>query len=149
MSDTDTMYNMNKVYTLGYSGSAHEDLQAFMGATGAMLVDIRFSPRSRRPDWDGDALRLLVGQENYMHLQALGNRNYTNGGPVALDNVRAGVEALRPILERRSVILLCACSRLQQCHRWNAAIHVGSVLGAEIEHLPSRFGEWQRQREGV
>jgi hypothetical protein len=147
MSNTNNTNNINdtyKVYTFGYSGSAHEDLQAFMVATGAMLVDIRYSPRSRHPDWDGEALRFFVGQENYMHIQALGNRNYNNGGPVALENVRARVEALRPILERRSVILLCACNRLRLCHRWNAAIHVGSVLDAEIEHLPSRFGEWQR-----
>ena len=71
---------LHKLYTYGYSGRTPHKLQTLAKQLEAVVADIRFSPRSRIPDWSGGRLQKLLG-DRYRHLPALGNRNY-KGGPV-------------------------------------------------------------------
>src|SRR5689334_4544023 len=73
---------MHTLYTMGYSSWAPAQLAATVRDLGAALWDIRFSPLSRRPEWQGRALRAAVGPA-YVHVKALGNKNY-RGGPIEL-----------------------------------------------------------------
>jgi uncharacterized protein (DUF488 family) len=122
------------IYTFGYAGRRAEDLERIVYEHHAMLVDIRFSPRSRAPEWSGAALCRRFGQD-YLHLRALGNRNYRGEGPVELVDPAAAVEILRPILERQPVILLCVCRDHRTCHRSDAARELAERLGAQVKHL--------------
>jgi len=75
---------MNQLYDAGYSEIKSPDLLAgAVNALGATLVDIRFSPRSRVPYWNGPHLARLVA--HYVHLGALGNRNYKGGSVEYVD----------------------------------------------------------------
>jgi len=80
------------LYTLGYTGRKPVDVHQLAIAHRAMLVDIRFSPRSRAAYWQKGALERLLG-DRYVHLQALGNVNYRTGGPVQLADYATGKAA--------------------------------------------------------
>ena len=81
------------IFTFGYLGRSPDDLAAILAERGAMLVDIRFQPRSRVPAWNGGRLAARFG-DAYLHLPQLGNRNYRTGGPVELADYPAGRAAL-------------------------------------------------------
>lgn len=136
----------NKVYTWGYTGSKPADILAYVDALGALLVDIRFSPQSRVPHWSGRALEELVGPARYTHLKALGNENYRTGGEIGLHDPEAAAVHLAAVVERRPVILLCACEDWRLCHRAVAAAYLSFKLGTHVEHLPGRFSEWQSRK---
>jgi uncharacterized protein (DUF488 family) len=130
---------MKIIYTYGYTGASVATLGAILARTGALLVDVRFSPASRNPEWSGSRLRATFGEE-YLHLKALGNANYRNGGPIELVDLEGAAKRLRPILEGRSVVLLCACKDHAVCHRTVAAVRLAGLLGAKVEHLGSIEG---------
>lgn len=103
-----------QIYTLGYSGRSPAEIKQLVDNLDAVLLDIRFSPRSRIPHWAGKNLRALLGETRYQHLKALGNRNY-KGGPIALVDYEAGQAAITQA--KRPVILMCVCHDYHTCHR--------------------------------
>jgi uncharacterized protein (DUF488 family) len=84
------------LYTLGYSGWTPQDIQTEAQARNAVVCDIRYSPASRHPQWSKRQLSQLLGAR-YHHVQALGNRNYKNGGPIELADYEAGKQAIAEI----------------------------------------------------
>lgn len=131
------------IYTWGYSGHTPDELDKYLQAAGAQLLDIRLRPYSRQVGWGSDALKRRFGRL-YRHLGSLGNRNY-QGGPILLDAPDVAVPIVRQILATRPVILLCVCWDVETCHRKVAAEYLGNILGADVQHLPGRFREWQGQ----
>ena len=73
---------MSQILTIGYSGWKPAAIRATVESHSAVLWDIRYSPRSRHPQWQREALRELLGAA-YVLVPALGNRNY-KGGPIEL-----------------------------------------------------------------
>ena len=63
-----------------------------------MVVDIRFSPRSRIPDWSGGRLQKLL-ESRCHHLPVLGNRKY-KGGPVEFVDLAAEVVEVGQLLRQ-------------------------------------------------
>jgi uncharacterized protein (DUF488 family) len=123
------------LYTLGYSGWTPQDIQTEAQARNAVVCDIRYSPASRHPQWSKRQLSQLLGAR-YHHVQALGNRNYKNGGPIELADYEAGKQAIAEILATgQSVILMCACKDVAICHRRTAAEQLAADLGVPITHL--------------
>jgi uncharacterized protein (DUF488 family) len=105
-----------KVYSIGYSGTAFDDLIRFVRARNLLLVDVRLKPVSRfQPHWNKGSLAYALG-DNYHWLPELGNLNY-KGGPVALKNEQVGMDILRNLLGVRNVAVLCACADYTRCHR--------------------------------
>lgn len=127
---------MNTIYTLGYRASTPEAIRTYVNGLGALLVDIRYNPWSRDPRWIGTALRDWLGSEHYRYCRAYGNVNYRGEGPIKLLAPRDGAEQLQCMLERQSIILLCACADAMACHRTVAAAHLARVTGAPVVHLP-------------
>lgn len=123
------------IYTVGYSNVKLPELASFLDAVNGKLFDIRFSPRSRNPVWNGAHLRAVLG-ERYAHLKALGNENY-KGGPVALVDVYEGFRTVRSTFEHtNAVVLMCVCKHLATCHRLNAAEELDKRLpGVQVVHL--------------
>jgi len=129
---------MHTIYTIGYSGWTPEALKAAVDARGALLVDIRYSPRSRRPEWRQEALRALWGEcriDRYAWWKVMGNVNYKGGGPIQLLAPDLALPDARWWLAQRPIVLLCACRDVATCHRLTAADYLSHALGAPVEHL--------------
>ena len=124
---------MFPLYTFGYSGRQPEELQAQAEQLDAMVADIRFSPRSRVPQWSGGRLARLLG-DRYHHLSALGNRN-SKGGPIELVDVEQGIDQIADRLAHQPVILLCVCRDVQKCHRRLVAETIVARYGVRLIHL--------------
>jgi len=124
---------LHTLYTFGYSGRTPHELQTLAEKLNAVVVDIRFSPRSRIPDWSGGRLQNLLG-DRYRHLPSLGNRNYRDG-PVEFVDLAAGVVEVGELLRQRPVILLCACADVQRCHRLPAAEAIATRYEVTVEHF--------------
>jgi PRTRC genetic system protein C len=105
------------VYTWGYGGRSVDNLRYHIERTGALVVDIRYNPNSRRPEWRGDALRQALPQGSYVQVRALGNENYKIGGYAKIHDMEMGVALLKMTLQNRPVLLLCGCADFTTCHR--------------------------------
>lgn len=123
---------MQPLYTFGYSGRLPDQLQALVEQLDAVVVDIRFSPRSRSPGWSAGRLQKLL-EKRYRHLPALGNRNY-KGGPIEFVDLKTGVVEVGELLRQQPVILLCVYADVQRCHRLPAAEAIASRYGVIVEH---------------
>lgn len=119
-----------QVYTLGYSGRKMPEIQALVERLGAVIFDIRFSPRSRAPVWNGTNFQRVFGAR-YRHMKAMGNKNY-KGGPIALVDYEAGKAAIEAM--GRPVILMCVCKDASICHRTTIAERLKSE-GFTVEEL--------------
>lgn len=127
-----------KLLTFGYVGRSAEALAGTLARMpGALLVDVRISPRSRAAEWAGPALRHRFGAR-YLHLRQFGNLNYQSDAPVQLADGPGGVRALlaatRPLLHQGdplTVVLLCACPDRGRCHRDDVARLLVRQLAAE------------------
>lgn len=132
---------IHTIYTIGYAGWTPSSVKARVEALNAMLLDIRYSPYSKRAEWRGDSLKALLGRARYSHIKTLGNRNYRGDGPIVLDAPEAAVETVTRLLTQRPVVLLCACRDADTCHRSVAAEFLSERLGAPIEHLYPGAGD--------
>lgn len=150
----------NTIYTYGYTTSTPEDLTAYIDALDAYLIDIRYSPRSRVPQWRQQALDEMAGvtehgRRRYRHIIELGNVNYNSDGPIELYAPAAGLREIAPYLAARPCILLCACRDWRTCHRRVVAdliVEAAALAGDGmilVEHLPARFRAWQAGTGGV
>jgi len=135
---------MHKLYTIGYQSLEPEHLEQWVCQLGALLLDVRLSPRSRRATWSQHALSEWFG-ERYWHLDLLGNVNYKSGRPIQLKDEQAGLTVLKELLEDQPVILLCGCRNVQECHRRVIAERMAEGFGVEVEHLRGRFAPQQQQ----
>jgi uncharacterized protein (DUF488 family) len=122
------------IYTVGYAGWTVAELLGAVRELGAVLCDIRYSPRSQRPGFSSGELRQALGAD-YTHVRALGNRNY-RGGPVTLADYERGKAAIAGLLAQgRAPILMCGCADLTICHRLGVAERLAKDLGEVVEHL--------------
>jgi uncharacterized protein (DUF488 family) len=125
---------MNTLYTLGYTGIKPAQLLQKATELKAIVLDTRYSPRSRAPQWNGLELQNLLGQQ-YQHLPALGNINYKSGGPIEINLPKVGTQQVVSILAGQAAILLCACPDVETCHRRIVAEMVQAACGCEVIHL--------------
>ena len=117
------MWPAKIVYTMGYSGRKLDDVQRIVQELEAVLFDIRFSPRSRSPVWNGANLRRVLGAR-YQHIKAHGNRNY-KGGAISVVDYEAGKAAIAR--SGRPEILMCVCRDCATCHRRTVADRLGNL----------------------
>ncbi len=121
---------LDKVYTVGYNLWRVEAFAEQVKALDATVVDVRYRPNSRNPDWRAGSLLKRLGRA-YVWMPEFGNRNY-KGGPIELVNPEEGLAKLQEI-ERP--ILMCACASLKRCHRYEVAERVKERFGCEVVHL--------------
>lgn len=119
------------IYIMGYSGRTLAQLKQIAEEKDATIFDIRFSPRSRNPQFSGKRMAEELG-DRYMHVRQLGNRNY-KGGPVALVDYEAGKQMI--LNHRRNVILVCVCRDHVTCHRTDIARKLRAE-GHQVEEIP-------------
>jgi hypothetical protein len=133
---------MTKFFTTGYTGQNVEQLPALLTFYDAVLADIRFGPHSRHLQWTKMYLALML-KNRYRHVPALGNRNYkTHGGAIQIHNLEIGVRLLESWNE--NVVLLCACEKLENCHR--------RVVKTELErrgHVVEEITDWDTSQPSL
>ncbi len=122
------------IYTIGY---AHPDAAAnvvrLMQQEHTILLDVRFSPRSRwQPVWNRAALQTAYGAR-YQWDKRLGNLNYQQrelGIELAEGHLDAAREAATLVTTGTSLIVLCACKDARTCHRTMVAKLIQDAIQA-------------------
>ena len=127
-----------EIWTFGYQGRNIPDFKKWLEEHGAIVVDIRYQPKSVQPGWGKDSLSYTL-RSRYVHLQHLGNVNY-RAGPIAISSLQTGMALLREYVEAGPVVLMCVCRHLDGCHREVVAKHIERVWGLTIPEL------WPRER---
>lgn len=111
--------SLGQLATIGYCQPGAEAVIAVLVRSERfLLVDIRLTPWSYSPQWQGRALSAAFGIQ-YLHLPELGNENEDDATlPPCLANSQVGLEHLLAWLDGgRSCLLLCGCPDFQRCHR--------------------------------
>jgi len=107
---------MSIIYTYGYAGPlTAETLTAFLQNNDGVLFDVRFSPFARNQEFAGYNLKKAL-KERYVHVKEWGNVNYKSGGPIQLQNFDAGLALLKQC-QAKTVVIMCACKKIDGCHR--------------------------------
>jgi len=120
---------MNDVFAFGYAGRKLPTLVQNIKDADAVLVDIRYSPRSRVPTWTRRNLEEAFGDRYVWAGDTLGNVLYRTTAIQIVDAV-TGMELLLSIAEKNPVALMCVCERESECHR--------RVIVAELEKFGLR-----------
>jgi|SRR5882762_1523488 len=110
--------------TIGYTEpDAQSRIEAFLAQDRArhILMDIRYSPRSRwLPQYNRSALYNRYGVQ-YAHCSVLGNLNYRpedRAKGIEIADPEQGIARVVNLLKNDcSLMLLCACKDYEQCHR--------------------------------
>ncbi len=126
-----------QVFTIGYTGRTPGEIKQIVEARDALLLDIRYSTKSRHSRWTLPYLQ-AVFQDRYVHVQALGNVNYRQDGPIQILDYATG----RDQIERspKPVVLMCACEKYQTCHRQVVAEMLRHD-GFEVQEIESHVGQ--------
>lgn len=123
------------IYTWGYGGHSLEDLQQLRARLGAVVIDTRYSPRSRRPEFNRRRLEAALGAD-YVWMPEFGNLNYKGAltDAVVLNDPTAGLQRLRTVAAGRPPLLICQCPT-RSCHRTDVADFIAAATGWTIDHL--------------
>jgi hypothetical protein len=115
-----------------------ENLHAEAERLHAYVIDVRVQPYSKQPEWLRQHLEAKLPR--YKWVRDFGNENY-RGGPIKLVNYDAGRRKIAPLVaEGWSLILLCMCWNVDECHRAVVAERLAQDEGWRVEHL-ARAGE--------
>jgi hypothetical protein len=106
------------VYPVGYGmEGASTYIDQLMTQPHMLLIDTRFSPKSRWPEWREGALRAKYGGRYRTAGAYLGNVNF-QGGPIQIADLDEGLRGVCLYLnEGHDLILLCQCPTYASCHR--------------------------------
>ena len=144
---------MHKLSTIGYEGTSVEELVAALKAAGVVrLIDIRYSPYSRRAAFSHEALRASVEAYGivYTHIRELGNppagREAARLGHRAayreifmahLDGAEGqiGLRKALALAQTEPSCLLCLERNHRHCHRSMVAERLAALGGFAVEHL--------------
>ncbi len=105
-----------KIYLFGYSGKTLDQIAQALGEDG-LLIDIRYSPRSRKAGFSRSGMEHAFG-ERYRHVREFGNADYQAGG-IRLADAEAGVQIIEALIAERNspLFLMCSCEDGATCHR--------------------------------
>ena len=130
--DMSKMLESLQVGSFGYLKSpiSIERLKNALKRENALLVDTKFSPKSKNPTWRKESL-VSVLERRYIHLPQFGNSAYKSDRIVIADMPK-GIEFLVQLREFgfQKFILMCACANESTCHR-NVIIRELLFNGAE------------------
>lgn len=127
----------HKIYATGYTGKTVDQLASIASKLGAIVVDIRYSPYSRNPEWNRNNLMRILGS-GYIHCQPLGNSNYKNGDEIIISDYERGREIVKRL--DSPVLLLCMCKSPKGCHRTDV-LAMFAMDGFEVEEYTEKPDE--------
>ena len=127
-------------FTIGYQGLKVTDLVRWAERHEVTVVDCRYSPRSRRPEWCKPRLMdSLAGRYLWMG-ETFGNKQYRSPDPDACDlaDPVRGVRIAARLLQTGSICLLCLEADHWRCHRAEVADLIAADTGVTVEPLAAR-----------
>jgi uncharacterized protein (DUF488 family) len=127
------------IFTFGYQGRDVSELVKESSRLRALVVDVRIAPGSKIKGWSQHELQSTLGSA-YTWIRELGNKAVKAGGIELLDGAAGYAKLARLLMAHRTVILLCACAKLDACHRKHIADEIAAAFPAagealRIEHL--------------
>lgn len=128
------------IYTAGYTGLSIFNFERVVSDGDYVIVDVRYAPRSRNPDWSRKRLNERFSGR-YFHVKDLGNVDYKSAN-IRIADIVAGTQFVKTLLDdyKRPILLLCMCKTYHDCHRKVVAEHLAGALGMQVEHLtPDAF----------
>ena len=127
-------------FTIGYSGLWVGDLVRWAERQEVIVVDVRFSPRSRRPEWCKSRLMDRLGARYLWMGETFGNKEYRSLDRDACDlaDPVRGVRIAARLLQTRSICLLCLEANHWACHRAEVADLISEETGVTLEPLTAR-----------
>jgi hypothetical protein len=120
------------IYVTGYSRHSLADLAAIAEHLDAYVVDVRWTPWSRRPEWQQQAMGRAL-RSRYVHIKTWGNPNHGTDRPIIIDDFWGGWEIVKSLA--KPVILLCWCPVFSECHRSHLAERITSNHLAPVAEL--------------
>ena len=126
---------MHKLYDLGYQTIKDPAILVQVAEKlDAIVMDVRFSPRSRDYRWNMATLASLLQASplhpRYVHVAELGNVNYKGwNAPIQISHLPYGLKLISIALEAKPVILMCTCRDRSTCHRL-------VIVKAAVEQIP-------------
>lgn len=141
-----------RIHTIGYQQRTVVELvRALATAQVQFLVDVRAVPMSRKPDFRKNRLDALLQEAGirYVGMPGLGTPKFLRDQLAAdanypeffarfrdhLDSVRAHVESLARLTDRKRVSLMCFERNPAECHRSAIADEVAKLLETPVLHL--------------
>jgi uncharacterized protein (DUF488 family) len=132
---------MQTLYTMGYLAPRSDKKLRDLITMNIPVVDTRYNPTSKHPEWRKEHLDQMVGIAYYW-VQDLGNLTYKealNGRVEELDikikDIDAGINQLANILDKHGkACLLCACAS-KKCHRFIVAEEAVKRLDVRVTHI--------------
>ena len=130
----------NVLWTVGYGKRTAEEFAEIVAddIKAPMVLDIRFSPHSRKKGLSGGPLqrRFKKTDSSYLHCSLLGNINYKSEmGGIVLKNEPFGLGFLGDLLAKSDVVIFCACQKVDGCHRRYVANRMQEKFeGLEVKH---------------
>ena len=119
------------IFTFGYAGKQVETLKEKIEALDALLIDIRYSPFSKDPQWRKNNLSAVFGQRYLLAGNYFGNVLYKSAG-IKLSDAEGGLALIRKI--DRNMILMCSCHNYERCHRKTVSEYLQSH-GFKVKEL--------------
>jgi hypothetical protein len=132
---------MQELFDVGYMEIGDvKTIKKAVDTLGAVLLDVRYSPRSRNPQYNKSYLEKLFNTTSlakgldpvYVPVKILGNKNY-KGTVTEFEDLAGGLALIASHLETRPVIIMCGCWKRIECHRleianaFQVAYGVGSI----------------------
>ena len=127
------------IYAFGYTGRKLDTLVEGVRRADAILLDIRFSPRSRAPMWNRRNLEAAFGERYLWAGETLGNRLYRTDA-IEIVDIERGLELVASLAAKRPVALMCVCPSPVGCHR-TVITEILRGRGFAILEGPPAFGQ--------
>jgi len=124
------------LYTIGYNNFSFFEFSDKIKELGAIIIDVRYSPRSYNPFWGKKYLEDRFGN-SYIHIPELGNKNYKNPDKeFDIVDIEKGFQEVSQYLDMEiDCVLMCACEDVEKCHRRIVSEYIGGKTSAKIIHL--------------
>lgn len=133
-------------YLTGYTGKPTRSPQQLLQLAinlDAMVIDCRFNPASRWVrHWNRNELAKVLG-ERYLWVRSFANNAYKEGR-IELVDPAAGL-AILSCQPAQSVIILCACSDGERCHRKQVGEYLADA-GWQVREVTKE--EWSAAHAG-
>jgi hypothetical protein len=137
------------IFSFGYNNqNVSIERVSELVTAGALLIDIRLKPFSRKATWNRTNLAKKFG-ESYLWAEGAGNRNY-KGGPILLANPEPEYERLCKLLSAgKDLIIMCCCESHERCHRRCVIEELVRQTGAKVKYLVGASSALKRQNSGL
>lgn len=126
------------LFDLGYNDLKHNtELLQVARHFGARVIDVRFVPNTRNPEFSGKTLKAVFA-DLYVHVPELGNANY-KGSTIKIVDLDKGVATVADLLLANPVIVMCCCWKRNDCHRLVALREIQRLFDITSTHITGKM----------